>query len=1084
MRKLFRKRVDDAPALEGVWQVPPRFNFARDVVEAYAADPLYPALTFVDRNGVIDRRTFTEIAREANRWAALLRSRGLAPGDRLLVFTARTPTWVAILLGALKGGFVVVPCSAGVQTGDLAWRAEDSGARLIVTDRERASAVALMDVPLDVVIAEEVATELRKTPILQPTHDTGAADVAVILYTSKAGGQMGITHTHGSTWAQRVPAEHWLEARAGDLVWCTAGPNGAESGWNLLFGPWGCGAEIVIHEGSFDAEQRLDLLQRLGVTILCQTPEEYRLLADAVPTTGPIQPGRLRHAVSLGEQADEEATNAFQDAFGIAVWDGFGQAENTILIANTRGATVSPGSIGLPTPGHDIGVIDADGTVLPAGSEGDLALHGRPPTLFAGYWNAPETTAAAFRGAWFLTGERAVCDEEGHVWLAGRAAASPRAMPEDELVEGYAAATNGSHPDPAADAVGLELPVAADRETPVGEAAALAAIEAATAEREAQDEARRRDELAAAAAAAEQAAAAARAEAEERARLEAEAREAEARAAAEREEARRREEEAAVAAAAAAAAAAAEAARLEQEQREAAEREEAKRREEEAAAAAAEAARLEQEQREATEREEATRREEAKRREKEAAAAAAAAAADAARTRTPEEPVADDFDPHEQALRREELAAAAAVAQEAAALAAARAAKARREAEEGADPSAAEAAARAAEEAEAQKLRAAAAALAAEQALRDAEAHRLKTTAAEPAPLSGRAARKAAADQRKEESRRRKEEERARKEGEKAAAEQRKREEAEARAVAKQRQNEEELKRREDARRREAEAQQRKREEAEQRAAAAEREKQAELQRQEEERRREIEEWQRAEAEKAAAEQRRRDEDAERAAAARRAKEVELRQQEVELRHLQAEARRKQEEKEARAAREAAALRARQEADERFEALQRLEAEQQAERERAVKAQQAEQQKAQQAEQQKAATPQRTAAPKPAPTAAKAQQPAAAPQATAKTARKAASPQPQATAPQAKAPQPPAAPPKPEASEKPRRHVRIRKPKGPVVEFDEFEETREDEVDTGPNQALIARLQAYGVETKAKAPEPEDAIVQEPAEKG
>ena len=119
---------------------------------------------------------------------------------------------------------------------------------------------------------------------------------------------MGITHTHGSTWAQRVPAEHWLEARPGDLVWCTAGPNGAESGWNLLLGPWGCGAEIVIHEGSFDAEQRLDLLQRLGVTILCQTPDEYRLLADAVPTTGPIQPGRLRHAVSVGEQADEEAT--------------------------------------------------------------------------------------------------------------------------------------------------------------------------------------------------------------------------------------------------------------------------------------------------------------------------------------------------------------------------------------------------------------------------------------------------------------------------------------------------------------------------------------------------------------------------------------------------------------------------------------------------------------------------------------------------------------------------------------------------------------------------------------------------------
>ena len=224
MRKLFRNRVEEAPPLEGIWQVPPRFNYTRDVIEAYAADPLYPALTYVDRNGVIDRRTFTEIAREANRWAALLRNRGLQPGDRLLIFTAKNPTWVAILLGALKAGMVAVPCSEGVQTGELAWRAEDSGARLIVTDRERAAAVALMDVPLDVVVAEEAATELRKTPILQPTHDTAAEDVAVILYTSKAGVQIGVTHTHGSTWAQRVPAEHWLEARPGDLVWCTSGP--------------------------------------------------------------------------------------------------------------------------------------------------------------------------------------------------------------------------------------------------------------------------------------------------------------------------------------------------------------------------------------------------------------------------------------------------------------------------------------------------------------------------------------------------------------------------------------------------------------------------------------------------------------------------------------------------------------------------------------------------------------------------------------------------------------------------------------------------------------------------------------------
>ena len=420
-RFLRRKRVAAAPSEGGVWQVPAQFNFTRDVVEAFAADPLRPALTFVDREGIIDRRTFREVAADANRWAALLRARGLHPGDRLLVFVGKTPAWHAILLGALKAGLVTVPCSEMLRARDLAFRAEHSGARLVVADRERAPELARMDVPVEVVLIEEVAAELRELSIDQPTHDTAAGDIAFILYTSgTTKDPKGATHTHGYTWAQRLQAEHWLDAHPGDLVWCTAGTGWAKSIWNVLLGPWSCGAEIAIHEGGFDAEQRFDLIRRLGVTVLCQAPTEYRLMAK-LPSLARFDLGRLRHAVSAGEPLNPEVIKAFRDAFGLTVYDGYGQTENTLLVANAPATQIKPGSMGLPTPGHEVAVIDDQGNEQPVGTEGDIALKGRPPSLFHGYWDAPDETSAVFRGDWYITGDRATRDEDGHLWFTGRA---------------------------------------------------------------------------------------------------------------------------------------------------------------------------------------------------------------------------------------------------------------------------------------------------------------------------------------------------------------------------------------------------------------------------------------------------------------------------------------------------------------------------------------------------------------------------------------------------------------------------------------------------------------------------------------
>ena len=159
-----------------------------------------------------------------------------------------------------------------------------------------------------------------------------------------------VVHTHAYTWAQRAQATHWLDAHEGDVVWCTAGTGWAKAIWNVLLGPWSHGAEVVIHDGGFDAEERLSLIQRLGVTVLCQAPTEYRLLAK-LDSLGKAYLPRLRHAVSAGEPLNPEVIARFQDALGVTIHDGYGQTENSLLVANTPTAPIRPGSMGLPTTG-------------------------------------------------------------------------------------------------------------------------------------------------------------------------------------------------------------------------------------------------------------------------------------------------------------------------------------------------------------------------------------------------------------------------------------------------------------------------------------------------------------------------------------------------------------------------------------------------------------------------------------------------------------------------------------------------------------------------------------------------------------
>ena len=411
---------------DGTWDVPARFNFSRDVIEATATEnPDQRALAFVDRSGVVHRMSFADVAIASAHWANLLRDVGVERGDRVLVLVGKTPDWHGILLGALRLGAIAVPCSEMLRAKDLAFRASHSGAKLVIADRSceaeaEAMLVGLGRRPL-VIYLDDAKFHLHDYPPRAPFADTAADEPAFILYTSgTTKDPKGVVHTHGYTFAKRMQAEYWLDAHPGDLVWCTAGTGWAKSVWNILLGPWSCGAEIVLHEGPFDPRERFELIDRLRVKVLCQAPTEYRLMAK-LDELEQHDLSQLRHAVAAGEPLNPEVIKVFRETFGVTIYDGYGQTENTLLVANGVGAEVRPGSMGLPTPGHDVQVIDDAGDPVGPDVEGDVALRGKPPTLFAGYWDQPAETAAVFRGDWYVTGDRARRDEDGYFWFTGRA---------------------------------------------------------------------------------------------------------------------------------------------------------------------------------------------------------------------------------------------------------------------------------------------------------------------------------------------------------------------------------------------------------------------------------------------------------------------------------------------------------------------------------------------------------------------------------------------------------------------------------------------------------------------------------------
>ena len=354
-------RRDSAPRAASIAAV----NFARDVVEA--APPQARALVELARDGTRREWTFAEVAAGARAAAAGFRQAGLRRGDVVLTLVGNRPEWVRAMVACFRLGLVALPANEQLRAGDLQHRIAVAGPRAVVCDPRNAAVLAAAGWDGPVLWPPYPPGEVP------PPADLAPEDPCLITFTSgTAGPPKAVLHAQRYLGGQMLQARHWLDARAGDLVWCTAASGWSKSARNVFVAPWLRGAAALLHDARFDPHERLDLIERERVDLLCMAPTEYRVLARR--TTLP-RLDSLRAAVAAGEALDATTLGAWHEATGLWVRDGYGQTETGQLTGMPLGIAAVPGSMGVPLPGVRLDVDDGELVVDPA----------TVPTFFARY---------------------------------------------------------------------------------------------------------------------------------------------------------------------------------------------------------------------------------------------------------------------------------------------------------------------------------------------------------------------------------------------------------------------------------------------------------------------------------------------------------------------------------------------------------------------------------------------------------------------------------------------------------------------------------------------------------------------------
>jgi acyl-coenzyme A synthetase/AMP-(fatty) acid ligase len=386
-------------------------NFIEDVIQRFPF--ARAALLAID--AADERRVwhFSELFAMSAGLSGGMAARGVERGDVVMTLVGSRIEWVLAMLACWRMGAVALPCNPQLRRKDLQLRIDAADPALCLGEArflsEMPGGVQCMDLEeVDRILDEDE----RQEPPAEAV-DLDPEDPAVIIFTSgTTGDPRGVVYPQRYLTGQGLQAEHWFGAGDGDLAWCTAAPGWSKSTRNAFIAPWLRGASAVLHDARFDPEQRWRLVESEGISVLCQAPTEYRMLAKRIELT---RPEGLRRMVSAGEPLNPEVIAHFRERVGVGIGDGYGQTE-TGAVTGMSPAEDDPakdGSMGRPLPGVETRVVGEDGE--PA-AEGELQVRpGSVPTFFSRYLGQKP-----FSGEWWATGDQVRSDPDGHLWFEGR----------------------------------------------------------------------------------------------------------------------------------------------------------------------------------------------------------------------------------------------------------------------------------------------------------------------------------------------------------------------------------------------------------------------------------------------------------------------------------------------------------------------------------------------------------------------------------------------------------------------------------------------------------------------------------------
>ncbi|MGI6669172.1 MAG: AMP-binding protein [Acetivibrionales bacterium] len=422
--------------------IPDNFNFAYDVVDEIAdKTPEKTAMVWCDDKGNEATFTFAQMKYFSNKAANFFKSRGIKKGDPVMLILKRRYEFWFCLLGLHKIGAICIPATHLLTKKDIVYRCNAADIRMIVAVAEDNVIGQIEDaVPespslgLKVLVGGQrdgwidFYSELERMPesFERPSgnESTKNDDIMLLYFTSGTTGMPKmVQHNFTYPLGHILTAKYWQNVAAGGLHLTIADTGWAKAMWGKIYGQWISGAAVFVYDyDKFVPKDILEVISRYKVTSFCAPPTIYRFFIKEDLSKYDL--GSLKDCSIAGEPLNPEIYYQFLKATGLKVMEGYGQTEMTVTLATYPWMEPKPGSMGKPSPGYDIDLLNENGEPCEVGEEGQIVVRTdkrKPCGMFDGYYRDPELTQKVWHDNIYYTGDMAWMDEDGYYWFVGRA---------------------------------------------------------------------------------------------------------------------------------------------------------------------------------------------------------------------------------------------------------------------------------------------------------------------------------------------------------------------------------------------------------------------------------------------------------------------------------------------------------------------------------------------------------------------------------------------------------------------------------------------------------------------------------------